>query len=364
MKIKKSNELCAVVCFFDAYPATTGAGTVSYDFFCSLPYKNKILFQYSKKEIIKKKIKSIIIFKNKIFFKILFLPFMLYALLDFFKKKSSKKTLFIEGASWSFYSFFIIFFLQFLKNITIVYRSHNIEWEIRKENSNILIAYLTNFFEKKICQMCNIVTSTSLVEKKKFFKYYGKETDLFPNSISFDYLKRIKSSKLKSTPKKFIFYCGSYQYKPNKIAINCLINKILPNLPEDIYLVITGDSDFNFNNKRVLNYGIVKKSNLKFLYQNCISVVAPIYTGYGTRIKFIEALFYNCPIITTKKGFEGLEIYNNNVFICSSPKAMVQKIRKIKNKKRNYVKKIINYSMEYNTSRFISRLSSVKATNI
>jgi hypothetical protein len=39
-------------------------------------------------------------------------------------------------------------------------------------------------------------------------------------------------------------------------------------------------------------------------------MVAPIFEGYGTRIKFIEALFYNCPIITTQKGYEGLEIRN------------------------------------------------------
>ncbi len=358
----KLQQCYAVVCFFDAYPPTTGSGTVCYDFFESIKSKKKIFLQYSDKKIKKKNIKSIKIIKNNFFFKILFLPIIIFFLLNFLKKQKIKKNVIIEGPSWSFYSFFVIFFLKYFTQAKIIYRSHSIEWEIRKNNSNLLIAYITKFFEKKICQLSDIVTSVSAIEQNKFLKYYLRRTYLFPNSVSFKKLNKVKSSRPIKVPKKYIFYCGSYNYAPNRSAINILINKIIPSLSSDIKLVITGDSNFAFNNPRVVNYGLIDKSKLKFLYKNCIAIVAPIFEGYGTRIKFIEALFYNCLIITTNKGFEGLDVSNKNVQIVDSIKLMIQKIKKIKKIKKR--KKSFNslhmFSMEQNTKKFINFLDDRK----
>jgi hypothetical protein len=358
----KLQQSYAVVCFFDAYPPTTGSGTVCYDFFKSIKSKKKLFLQYSEKEIKKKNIKSIKIIKNNFFFKALFLPIIIFFLLNFLRKQKIKKNVIIEGPSWSFYSFFVIFFLKYFTQARIIYRSHSIEWEIRIKNSNLFIAYLTKFFEKKICQLSDIVTSVSTIEQNKFLKYYSRKTYLFPNSVAFNKLNKVKSSRPIKVPKNFIFYCGSYNYGPNRSAINILINKVMPGLSSDIKLVVTGDSNFDFNNPRVLNYGVIDKSKLKFLYKNCIALVAPIFEGYGTRIKFIEALFYNCLIITTNKGFEGLDVSNKNVQIVDSIKLMIKKIKKAKKIKKQ--KKILDslekFSMEQNVKKFLNFLNDRK----
>jgi hypothetical protein len=63
-------------------------------------------------------------------------------------KKTQKKIIIIEGASWIFYSFTIMFFFKiFKKNVKIIYISHSIESEIRKKYSNKFIYFLTKVLE-------------------------------------------------------------------------------------------------------------------------------------------------------------------------------------------------------------------------
>ena len=53
----------------------------------------------------------------------------------------------IEGASWIFYSFVVIFFFKiFSPNVKIIYISHSIESEIRKKYSNKFIYLLLQYF--------------------------------------------------------------------------------------------------------------------------------------------------------------------------------------------------------------------------
>ena len=138
----------AIVTFFDAYPAKSGAGVVIYDFFNSWPHFNKFLFQMSTEKINQKKIINTKIIKNKPIFKIISLPILILRLLKYFHN-SKKKILILEGASWILYSYFVIFFLKLLiPNIFIIYRAHNIEYEIRKKNSSFFISLITKYIEK------------------------------------------------------------------------------------------------------------------------------------------------------------------------------------------------------------------------
>ena len=67
----------------------------------------------------KKKIETIFIKKETPLRKILSLPEITFKIIQYLKK-SKKKNLVLEGASWIFYSFFVIFFLKiFLPKIKI-----------------------------------------------------------------------------------------------------------------------------------------------------------------------------------------------------------------------------------------------------
>ncbi len=312
----------AIVTFFDSYPPKTGSGRVCYDFFQSWPVKNKKLFQLSDIKNNKKNIETIIIKKNKPIFKILKIINIISSIRRYFHDEK-KKILILEGPSWIFYSYILIIFFKFFQKDTfIVYRSHSVEYEIRKANSNILISQLTKIFENYVVNYSNVSTSVSLKEKFKFEKLYRKQTYLFPNSLNIKKLKNLKELKVKRTlPKKFIMFNGSYNYKPNKVAIDYIIKNLIPELiKQNIFLVLTGNHKTNFHSKYVINLSFVTTGELKYLHRKSICVLVPIFEGYGTRIKILEAMIWNNRIISTKKGIEGIKFKKTGNIIISNNK--------------------------------------------
>ena len=350
------NMRTAIVGFFEVYPPKSGSSVVIYDFFCSWPNLNKCLFQLSHSIIKKKKITNIKLIKNKPLFKIIILPIIIYKIFKCLKS-SKRKILILEGASWIFYSYSVIFIIKILiPDIFIIYRSHSIEYEIRKKNSSFFTSLITKYFEQKVYRISNIVTSVSNLEKQKAKKYYSVETRLFPNSIRIADLKKLKEKKIKYLPKKYILFCGSYEYPPNKVAINYIIKKILPviNKKDNVVLVLTGSpSNINFNNKNVIHLSFVNRSELKFLYRNAICLVAPLFEGYGTRIKIIESLVLGSNIVTTHKGIEGIHFEKNKkIIVTDNLKKMIESIyyfnKSYKKLYKNNPSTYKNYSMEVN----------------
>ena len=351
----------AIITFFDAYPAKTGSGTVCTDFFNSWPLSKKKLFQFSKNDLNKKNLETISIYINHPFFKLLNLPILLFKIIKYLKG-NEKKVAIIEGPSWIFYSFFIIFFLKiYFKDLFLIYRSHSIEYEIRKKNSNFIIIFLTKIFESFVIRNCNISTSVSLIEQKKFYNYYKCKTYLFPNSLDLKRLKSIKSKKVKFIPKKFIIFSGSYDYGPNKKAIDFIIKKILPSLErQNIKLVLTGNHKKKFDFKNVYNLGFVSLNQLKYLQKKSICLVVPIFEGYGTRIKILESLIWGNRIISTSKGIEGIEYKNNrNILVCNEIKKMIEGILKFSKSKRTFryqKKNMKNFSMIENSRKLLKNI--------
>ena len=355
----------AVITFFDSHPPKTGSGIVCSDFFKSWPVSKKKLFQFSKKKIKNNHIETITIYKNSAIYKLINLPFLLFKIIKYFKKEENKIVI-IEGPSWIFYSFFVIIFLKifYQKKLFLIYRSHSIEYEIRKNNSNLLIAILTNFFESYVVNKCDISTSVSKIEQLKFKKYYNCKTFLFPNSLDIERLKKIKPKNTKKIPEKFIFFSGSYDYHPNRIAINFIINKILPKLKKvNIKLVLTGHHNKKFNNEDVFNLGFISVNELKYMQKKSICLIVPIFHGYGTRIKILESIIWGNRIISTSKGIEGINYRNNkNIIVCNKLEKMVYAILKFSKLKKNTnynLKTIENYSMSENSTRLFNYFKKI-----
>ena len=65
----------------------------------------------------------------------------------------------------------------------------------------------------------------SKIEKIKIKKLYNQKTILYPNALNINY-KIKKNINLNN----YIIYSGSCFYKPNRVAVEYLNNKIMPNL--------------------------------------------------------------------------------------------------------------------------------------
>ena len=354
---------CAIVTFFDSYPPKTGSGRVCFDFFLSWPIKRKKLFQFSQRKTVNKNIKSIIIKKNKPIFKILKIFNMILSVKKYFQNEK-KKILILEGPSWVFYSFIMIIFFQlFEKDIFIIYRSHSIEYEIRKTNSNKLISYVTKIFENYVINNSNISTSVSTKEQYKFKKLYSKRTYLFPNSLNIKNLQSLKEIKIiRKLPNKFVMFSGSYDYKPNRIAIDFIIKNLIPELTKKkISLVLTGNHKINFYDKNIINLKFISTAELKYLHRKSICLLVPIFEGYGTRIKILEALIWNNRIISTQKGIEGINYRKNeNIIIANNKKNILKAINIFQFKKNNYKtfkQRLENISMEENCRKLYNFVS-------
>ncbi|WP_415323618.1 glycosyltransferase [Candidatus Pelagibacter sp. Uisw_127] len=335
----------AFVTFFPVIPDNMGSSAVVNSRFKNWPYVKK-LFQISHvKKINNHKIKTIFIKKENPINKIIKLPELIFKIFQFLKK-SKNNLIIIEGASWIFYSFIVLFsFKILLPNSKIIYVSHSIESEIRKKYSNVLIYYLTKFLERLVFKYSFISTSVSKLEKNKIKKLYNHETVLYSNAITIE-----NQNKKREIQQDYIIYCGSYKYRPNKNAIDCLNNKIMPSLLKKIpnlKLVLTGGG-FNKNLPWIINKEIVPKKDLYNLifYSKCMCV--PLKFGSGTRIKIIEALSLGAIVISTKKGIEGIELINTNPpFVVNDTNLFLSTIYKVIRNNKNLKIKSLNDKMFY-----------------
>ena len=174
----------AFVTFFPVIPDNMGSSAVINSRFKSWPSK-KMIFQLSHvKNINNKIVKTIFIKKENPLHKIFNIPKQILLVFNYLRK-AKKKILIIEGASWIFYSFLVLFSLKILlPDCKIIYISHSIEFEIRKKYSNFFIFFLTKLLEKLVFKYSDLSTSVSNLEKSKIKRIYNQNTILFPNASS------------------------------------------------------------------------------------------------------------------------------------------------------------------------------------
>ena len=349
-----NNIRTAFITFFPIKPDAMGSSAVVNSRFVNWPYKKRI-FQISHvKRINNKLIETIFINKENPLKKIMKLPEVIFKV-NRYLKKSKRKVIIIEGASWIFYSFIILFFFKiFLSKKKIIYISHSIESEIRKKFSNIFIYRLTKFLENLVFKYADISTSVSTKEQRKIKLYYNTKTILLPNGITIGGFNKNKKINL-----DYLIYTGSYFYKPNKDAIDYLNNFIMPKLIiryPNLKLVLTGGG---FDSKKypwIINKGIVSKSNLYNLLFFSKGLCVPLKFGSGTRIKILEALCLGSIVISSKKGIEGIELKSiNPPFIIKNKSKYISKIFEILKNNR----KIKNYSIR-NKKYYLERYSMIR----
>ncbi len=355
----------AFVSFFSIIPDTNGSASMTSNRFKNWPNEKK-LFQLS--HLRKKNTKntcSIFIGKETPFNKILKLPEIIFNVFNYLKN-SKRKLIIIEGSSWIFYTFTVLLaFKVLLPNTKIIYISHNVESEIRKEFSNKFIYLLTKILEKLVFKYSNLSTVVSDKDKKKIKKLYNLSPIIYPNAISLNF--QLNKNKIKND---YIIYSGSYYFKPNKEAIDYLNTKIMPQLVKKmphIKLLLTGGG-LNKNYPWIIDKGIVSKNNLyNFIYHSKLMCV-PLTFGSGTRIKIIESLSIGAIVLSTKKGIEGIKLKNlKPPFIESDRKNFVKTICKIIKKNKSIRSKSMNdkvyyknlYSMKNITKDFIKKYSNL-----
>lgn len=210
-------------------------------------------------------------------------------------------------------------------NAKIIYRSHNIEFEIwqrtgNQENNAIKKKYL-HFLAKRLKKyeqsILNLVDGIAAITKKDEEQLIAlgckKAIAIIPFGIN------LHNYQLKEIlQEKKLFHIGSMDWMPNQEAIKWFLNEVWSaiiakeptatfhiagkNMSEDIIKLAA-------STKGVVNEGEVDNAN-DFIRNNNIMVV-PLFSGSGMRIKIIEAMAMGKLVIGTSVAFEGIAVQHN-----------------------------------------------------
>lgn len=324
-----------IISFYKAYPPAFGTAYVTY-YLAKLLNGKKFLFQISSENRMEME-GDLLIFNFKSDGKTKLKRFVTLIKFSKFIVKKIKKIkpdfIILEGASWSPFIYYIFRKIKSLDE-NIIYHAHNVDFELRSQN-NFLIKFLTRIFEKHLLCTSNLSFCTSKEDQKKILKLYGIKSKILPNGVDVKAYKPDKHiiRRLKKNfdirGKPIVFFHGLVRYKPNKEAINFLINELIPKLKEmypGTKLVICGGK-LNIKKDFLINPGNVPFQELVNFIQISNICVAPIFSGSGTRIKILEYLASKKPVISTSKGIEGLDLEDNKeIFIANDLEEFLRKI--------------------------------------
>jgi glycosyltransferase involved in cell wall biosynthesis len=218
------------------------------------------------------------------------------------------------------------------KNIPIIYDAHNVESNFvietfvnnekySKLEKSFIPIYIT-ILEKVICKyFVNHITAVSDEDRTFFINKYKLDMEkvsvipsgcLILNKPDEKYKKDIKREMGIDPDKIIIFFHGLFSHPPNKEAFDIIINYLAPKFEEinKRVLFIVGGTGFpNFEQPNIKSLGFIEDL-YKVISIADISIV-PLIRGSGTKLKIFDYLAAGLPIVTTKKGIEGINAKND-----------------------------------------------------
>jgi glycosyltransferase involved in cell wall biosynthesis len=228
-----------------------------------------------------------------------------------------------------------------LPELPIVSDTQNVEWDImqRSKREARTIHQYFNFLmmgtfvrkdEVACCRKSTMVMAVSPRDQQLFCKdLQGTPIVVIPNGVDTDYFTPQNPRPEKD---RTIIFTGAMNYYPNHHAAKNFIKSIFPliqNSIPDVQLVIVGanppQSLLDLASSQVIITGRVPDVR-PWLSQAQIAVV-PIRVGGGTRLKILEAMAMNIPVISTSVGCEGLDVKNGkNILIADDDKHFAKSV--------------------------------------
>lgn len=225
--------------------------------------------------------------------------------------------------------------VESIKNIPIVYNSHNAEIvmanQLYPENKEII--QIVEKMERSAIKNSVATTYCSIEDIEKIQEHYGKLPLSFyvPNGS----LMQEQSESKRRMRSRDILFVGS-SHMPNIIAAKKII-EIAKAMP-DYNFLICGNAGYSLQyeeqpkNFKIL--GHVEDNVLHKLFKDSFAFINPMESGSGTHLKMMKALSYGIPIITSKigaRGFSDKEI-SDCMFLCESIKDYSSAIKNLQNR--------------------------------
>lgn len=332
----------AIISLYEAWPPVSGAASVTYGVASHLPCETW-LFQFSattKSEVLRDHIRVVSFAQSSSsrLEKLLRMPLALRKLAQAVAEVGPDIVV-IEGASWAVYLAFLLRGIRrLIPGAKIAYHAHNIEYLLRRQNQSRIVSTITWYAERYLLGHSDFAFAPSTVDQASFLRLYGRETGLLPNGIDTAYWAQAAvfkdaASRRRPQPGNIsILFMGLYNYPPNREAVDFLVLRVMPAVRQrrpEARLVVTG-GDVPYSEPWLDNPGTVPLDELRGILHSCDIGVAPIFRGSGTRLKILEYMASGLPVVSTRKGAEGLDLEGEeDVLFAETPQEFADAIQRL-----------------------------------
>jgi len=243
-----------------------------------------------------------------------------------------------------------------------VLRMHNVEFQIWKKlaiNERFFVKkHYLHYLSKKLAQYekgmvpkFDAILPISRTDEQWANEFTKKPIKYLPAGFYFD------NEKIKSKNGKNFFHIGSMEWQPNIRACEYLVKDIWPKVitqNAELHLHLAGkgmDEKFNsWANENIHIHGEVEDA-VAFIKQNNTMLI-PLQSASGVRMKAIEAMKYGKPVISTSIGMSGLDAMpNENCLIADNSEQFVNSILSLTEDDELY-QKISSQALIYVTKYF------------
>jgi len=184
--------------------------------------------------------------------------------------------------------------------------------------------------EMSILKKFNEIWTYSIEEQYIFEQFTNRKITLMPVSFPTVHLNE------KRTIKYDVLYVASAN--PHNVnSFKWFLDKVFP-LLENVNIYIVGKiCNFIEDSPNIIKLGIV--DDLDAIYQNTRICICPMITGTGVKIKVLESLSYGLPIVTTRRGVDGLiNKSQNGCMVSDDPLSFANNIKQLLNDQQLYSK--------------------------
>jgi polysaccharide biosynthesis protein PslH len=228
---------------------------------------------------------------------------------------------------WIDFSSLLPFFTSIrysMPELTVICNAHNIEYKyLERLNATAKTQLEKRWYQRQALAMkrtelegfekCDLVITCSEIDKKEILKYLPNvNIEVIPNGVDTEYFTPV--SCLTHTPS--LLFTGTMNYRANKDAVAYFIDSIFPlilkDFPECIFKIAGAGAKQAFKDfvgMKGLEI-ISDPEDMRPLYNGSWIVVVPLRSGSGTRLKILEAMAMEKPVVSTKVGAEGLDMKN------------------------------------------------------
>lgn len=213
----------------------------------------------------------------------------------------------------------------------LVLVDRNVEYLKFRQMRKALYSSLVRKLEKMGCERADRIVVVSEVDKWNLMRLYNvpeEKTKVIRNCADpdvFQFSEKGRDSVRKehgiSGETMVLTFVGKLDYAPNVEAVRHIAGKIYPvvvrKYPNSMFLIIGRYREpfLKYRRKKLIFTGYV--DNLASYLSASDIVIVPLVSGSGTRLKILEAASCSRPIVSTKKGAEGLNFLDSEEILLS-----------------------------------------------